>query len=177
MRPSLILGTIALCCAFQLHHFGFGALQRRTTSIVCNANHLDILSDPLSDIIADIVSKDQWDSQMPLKPNDLAQEVNEDQLRDSSSFPELPAPQTSPDESGTESSITHSLEVGGASVSMDELGPIIVNLDGTLRRIENWATLSKQEQASTMRIISRRNKKRLNALSALEEAEQAVSDT
>ena len=60
----------------------------------------------------------------------------------------------------------------------EELGPIIVNLDGwiicnisyniytigTTRRISNWDTLSKQEKDSSFRIISARNKKRIQKL-------------
>ena len=41
---------------------------------------------------------------------------------------------------------------------------MIVNPDGTMRRITNWDILTKQEQESTWRIISARNKKRLDAL-------------
>jgi hypothetical protein len=81
-------------------------------------------------------------------------------------IPELPAPTYSGD-------ATHTLEVDGPSVAMAELGPIIVNADGTLRRIENWSKLTKAEQASTMRIVARRNKRRLEALKLLEEEEAA----
>ena len=57
---------------------------------------------------------------------------------------------------------------------MSELGPIIVNTDGTLRRIENWAQLTKAEQASTFRMVARRNKKRLEALKALQAEEEEL---
>eukprot|EP01031_Cornospumella_fuschlensis_P038306 gene38306-46549_t len=52
----------------------------------------------------------------------------------------------------------------GESVAMDELGPIIINPDGTTRRITNWNTLSKQEQMNSWRVIGERNKKRVEAL-------------
>lgn len=52
----------------------------------------------------------------------------------------------------------------GETLPMDELGPIIINPDGTSRRITNWDNLSKQEQLNTWRIISGRNKKRIEAL-------------
>lgn len=52
----------------------------------------------------------------------------------------------------------------GETISMDELGPIIVNPDGTMRRIANWNELTKAEQESTFRQISARNKKRIDAL-------------
>ena len=47
---------------------------------------------------------------------------------------------------------------------MDELGPIIVNPDGTTRRISNWDTLTTQEKKSSWRLISKRNKERLAKL-------------
>lgn len=53
------------------------------------------------------------------------------------------------------------LELGGKGVSMPELGPIIINADGTTRRITNWNTLTKGEQESSWRLISKRNQERL----------------
>ena len=50
------------------------------------------------------------------------------------------------------------------------VGPIIVNTDGTTRRIANWDTLSKQEQESSWRLISARNKQRIERLRAQETA-------
>lgn len=52
----------------------------------------------------------------------------------------------------------------GDTMSLDFLGPIIINPDGTTRRISNWDTLSKQEQESSWRRISERNKIRLAQL-------------
>lgn len=52
----------------------------------------------------------------------------------------------------------------GETLKLEELGPIIINSDGTTRRITNWNTLSKNEQTSTWRLISARNKKRIEEL-------------
>lgn len=52
----------------------------------------------------------------------------------------------------------------GDTMSLDYLGPIIINLDGTTRRIANWNTLTKQEQESSWRRIRERNKIRLEQL-------------
>jgi predicted Fe-S protein YdhL (DUF1289 family) len=46
---------------------------------------------------------------------------------------------------------------------------MVVNTDGTLSRITNWDTMTDMEQKSTMRIISKRNKQRLDALKATEQ--------
>lgn len=52
----------------------------------------------------------------------------------------------------------------GEKISLEELGPIIINADGTTRRITNWSTLNKSEQEQSWRLISARNLKRLKAL-------------
>ena len=52
----------------------------------------------------------------------------------------------------------------GETVSLEELGPIIINADGTTRRITNWLELNKVEQENSWRVISARNLKRLKAL-------------
>lgn len=58
-----------------------------------------------------------------------------------------------------------------------DLGPIIVNTDGTTRRIANWDTLSKQEQESSWRLISARNKQRIERLRAQEAARESEEPT
>ena len=52
----------------------------------------------------------------------------------------------------------------GQKISLDRLGPAIVNEDGTLRRISNWDQLTPSEQAVAFRRISQRNKQRLASL-------------
>ena len=56
------------------------------------------------------------------------------------------------------------VEVGGEAVSMSELGPIIINADGTMRRIRNWDQLTQREKDATISKISKRNKIRLEKL-------------
>ncbi|CAG7917151.1 unnamed protein product [Penicillium olsonii] len=57
---------------------------------------------------------------------------------------------------------------GGTEVKLDHLGPMVVNVDGTLSQIGNWAQMTDSEKESTMRIIGKRNQKRLEALKAKE---------
>jgi len=52
----------------------------------------------------------------------------------------------------------------GETLSLDELGPIIINADGTTRRIGNWKQLSKWEQERTLVRIAKRNQERVAAL-------------
>ena len=52
------------------------------------------------------------------------------------------------------------LTVGGDAVALDHLGPIVINLDGTLTRIANWAEMTEREQAITKRRVAKRNLER-----------------
>ncbi|PWN53745.1 hypothetical protein IE53DRAFT_112630 [Violaceomyces palustris] len=71
----------------------------------------------------------------------------------------LPAPPMDK-ESGT------TLEVGGQSIALDRLGPMIVNSDGTISRIHNWDQLSEHERKTSLRLLAKRNKLRMDALRA-----------
>ena len=55
----------------------------------------------------------------------------------------------------------HTLVVGGDPVQLDSLGPIVVNTDGSLSRITNWAEMTEAEQKKTLRVVAKRNKARL----------------
>ncbi|KAJ6476304.1 hypothetical protein C8R45DRAFT_907028 [Mycena sanguinolenta] len=63
------------------------------------------------------------------------------------------------------------LQPGGPAVKLDDLGPLVVNSDGTLSRIANWATLTAAEKANTIRVLSARNKIRLS------NQEQEITDS
>ncbi len=52
------------------------------------------------------------------------------------------------------------------TVSLDALGPVVVNSDGSISRINNWVSLSEEEKARIMRILPARNAKRLAELNA-----------
>ena len=55
----------------------------------------------------------------------------------------------------------------------DLLGPIILNTDGTTRRIANWDSLSEHEQHVSWKRISKRNEVRRTALLVAQEEQQA----
>ena len=57
---------------------------------------------------------------------------------------------------------------GSTSVKLDHLGPMVVNVDGTLSRISNWDKMAEIEKENTVRIIGIRNQARLKALRAKE---------
>jgi hypothetical protein len=52
----------------------------------------------------------------------------------------------------------------GEKLRFEEWGPIVINADGTTRRISNWDMMTKAEQERTWTRIAKRNKERLEAL-------------
>ena len=50
------------------------------------------------------------------------------------------------------------------SISFEEMGPVIINADGSTRQIDNWDTMTKKEQEVAWRRISKRNEERRKAL-------------
>ncbi|OAR05264.1 hypothetical protein LLEC1_06544 [Akanthomyces lecanii] len=52
----------------------------------------------------------------------------------------------------------------GSTVRLAELGPLVVNVDGTVARITNWKEMTDAERETTVRMVGRRNKQRLDAL-------------
>ncbi|KAG8927342.1 hypothetical protein FRC01_007629 [Tulasnella sp. 417] len=53
---------------------------------------------------------------------------------------------------------------------LERLGPIIVNSDGTLSRIDNWKDMTKAEKAMTLKRLRKRNEQRLKQLKEQKEA-------
>lgn len=56
------------------------------------------------------------------------------------------------------------VSVDGEPVKIDGLGPIVLNSNGTFSRITNWHSMTKEEQAKTIRLIGKRNKIRRRKL-------------
>ncbi|ORZ31643.1 hypothetical protein BCR44DRAFT_98773, partial [Catenaria anguillulae PL171] len=55
-------------------------------------------------------------------------------------------------------SATTDVQVNGDAVRLDQLGPLVINSDGTMSRIANWAEMSEIERATTMRVLVKRNR-------------------
>lgn len=64
----------------------------------------------------------------------------------------------------------------GETISFEEMGPIILNVDGSTRRIENWDQMTEKEQEVTWRRIRKRNEERRKRLLLLQE-KQSEDDT
>jgi hypothetical protein len=60
----------------------------------------------------------------------------------------------------------------GETIKLDHLGPVIINTDGTTRRIDNWDILSEREREVTWRRISKRNEERRKVLLQKQQGEQ-----
>jgi hypothetical protein len=56
----------------------------------------------------------------------------------------------------------------GQTVKLDALGPMVVNVDGTLSRISNWEKMTEMERKNTVRVIGKRNRERLAKLKVAE---------
>ncbi|KIX93951.1 uncharacterized protein Z520_10288 [Fonsecaea multimorphosa CBS 102226] len=63
----------------------------------------------------------------------------------------LPAPQDAP---------TSATEPPQSTFKLDALGPLVINSDGTLSRIHNWAEMTELERERTLRILGKRNQLR-----------------
>ncbi|KAJ5320450.1 hypothetical protein PENANT_c010G10652 [Penicillium antarcticum] len=109
--------------------------------------------------------------------NTPAQSSSTDQSKSQSEPIRVPEQMYLPESASTENAqgsnsggIKLDMSTGGTEMKLDHLGPMVVNTDGTLSQIGNWQQMSEIEQKNTLRIISKRNKSRLAALKAKEEA-------
>lgn len=62
----------------------------------------------------------------------------------------------------------------GNTISLDVLGPVVVNEDGTLARIANWHAMTDEERRTTQRVLSARNNARLARLRAAKAEPEAL---
>jgi predicted Fe-S protein YdhL (DUF1289 family) len=95
---------------------------------------------------------------------------NNDESVDLHGTSSAPVPLLLPSKTENDENVT-SIKLG-ETISFEQLGPIILNTDGTTRRIDNWNSLSKQEQDTTWRRIKQRNAKRREFLLRQQENEQ-----
>lgn len=90
----------------------------------------------------------------------------------SASSDKQPLPLPEPGQDGDNKTI--SLDVGGEGVRLDHMGPLVVNADGTMSRISNWAEMSDIERDNTLRILGKRNQQRLKKLREAKEAAEGT---
>eukprot|EP00320_Phaeocystis_rex_P021824 CAMPEP_0119073964 /NCGR_PEP_ID=MMETSP1178-20130426/70450_1 /TAXON_ID=33656 /ORGANISM="unid sp, Strain CCMP2000" /LENGTH=128 /DNA_ID=CAMNT_0007056091 /DNA_START=46 /DNA_END=432 /DNA_ORIENTATION=+ len=57
-----------------------------------------------------------------------------------------------------------SLSVNGETITLDELGPVVLQKDGRLGRLSNWHDMTEAEQTTALQFVAKRNAKRRQAL-------------
>ncbi|KAL5119155.1 hypothetical protein ACEQ8H_002862 [Pleosporales sp. CAS-2024a] len=101
------------------------------------------------------------------QPNSSAPSSSEPQNEASSHATPLPLPLPLPlPEPSSPNTTTIDMSTGGSTVKLDHMGPLVVNKDGTLSRINNWAEMSDLERQNTLRVLGKRNMLRREALEA-----------
>ncbi|KAL6236366.1 hypothetical protein BDW75DRAFT_114511 [Aspergillus navahoensis] len=97
---------------------------------------------------------------MATSNSDTNTNTNPEQPQDQTSEkkPILALPAASSDNDTTQ------LDVNGDGVKLDHLGPLVVNTDGTLSRIANWAQMTEIEKRNTLRVLGKRNRERTDKL-------------
>lgn len=106
------------------------------------------------------MSDQQSQENQPQQGQAQAQGQNQDQQEQKQPFLALPE--------STSSDGANKLDLSqpGSTVTLDHLGPMVVNTDGTLSRIANWDAMAEIEKKNTLRVLGKRNKQRLEALKA-----------
>ena len=92
---------------------------------------------------------------------------NEESTTPGSTLPQLPA--------GDPNDKTVPVLKLGESIKFDEMGPVIINTDGTTRQIANWDKMTEHEKTLTWRRISKRNAERRAMLEEKMRAEMGDS--
>jgi hypothetical protein len=92
--------------------------------------------------------------------------MSSDSQDNSSSSPKISPDKALPAPGSHDSEDVTTLDVSGSgtTVKLDALGPLVVNVDGTMSRISNWDKMAEIERENTLRIIGKRNQQRLAAL-------------
>ena len=111
-------------------------------------------------------------SQPQPEPDPQTQAIEaEEQAKDTRPLP-LPDPRDTASASTTADGAPapthrHRLVVDDAEgVRLDDLGPLVVNRDGTASRVANWDRMTPAERETTVRVLRRRNAARIAALRA-----------
>eukprot|EP00754_Rhynchopus_humris_P042987 Rhum_TRINITY_DN2901_c0_g1::Rhum_TRINITY_DN2901_c0_g1_i1::g.8792::m.8792 len=61
----------------------------------------------------------------------------------------------------------------GRKMKLDHMGPLVIQKDGTTKRVTNWHKMTKGEQEAAYDRITRRNRERLDSLKKKQEGDAA----
>jgi hypothetical protein len=118
-------------------------------------------------------SSNQPDASTAQENNAANSENHNTSMRESENTSQETTSQASPlglpSPSDSTPTTTIDMSTGGSTVKLDHMGPLVVNKDGTLSRISNWAQMADIERQNTLRILGKRNQLRREALQKGEE--------
>lgn len=99
----------------------------------------------------------QNQSEQPSTTHGKSESVVPDAGTEQDEILQLPAPDADPK--------VRKLDLSSGSKDLtSELGPLVINKDGTTSRITNWDGMNEDERERTVRILSRRNRQRMAKL-------------
>jgi len=64
----------------------------------------------------------------------------------------------------------------GESIKFEEMGPVIINADGSTRQIANWDKMTQAEQQVAWRRISKRNEERRKVLLEQQQQQEQINE-
>lgn len=64
----------------------------------------------------------------------------------------------------------------GESIQFEDMGPVIINADGSTRQIANWDKMTEAEQQVAWRRISKRNEERRKALLEQQQQQEQMNE-
>ncbi|KAL3455167.1 hypothetical protein BJX64DRAFT_79346 [Aspergillus heterothallicus] len=164
LRPAISAPAYALAASTIAHGYSWTSPNKPLSILAqCHATNLHPSSTLANRINTySTMSQTQPESSPPAEPSSATPST---QQQPEEKKPVLALP-------STESSDTHQLDVNGDGVKLDHLGPLVVNADGTLARISNWAQMTEIERRNTLRVLGKRNKARMEALKAKQAEEE-----
>lgn len=63
-----------------------------------------------------------------------------------------------------------------SSATLEALGPLVVDVDGSVGRVGNWTEMTPAEREGTLRFLRRRNQQRLAALREKQDGRESGQD-
>ncbi|KAK3944521.1 hypothetical protein QBC46DRAFT_374544 [Diplogelasinospora grovesii] len=179
-RPSTAMSaaTNLPSSSSEVTHPGAAGVAGASTSAAPGTSSSSTSPATATTTTATSTAADTAASSPSLSPSDDTASSASNNTAESSSppplLPALPAPPAhAPGEEG--SGLT-TIEVNGAAVILDNLGPMVVGRDGTVSRIANWHEMAAVERENTLRILGKRNQLRLANLRNQQQQQQQQED-
>jgi hypothetical protein len=159
--------VVLLICSICSLHCGFSAASMEANIPPNDATDIGALN--TSDAPDDPIETTSHDCQSFNSTGDAAKKCDIENSRTCKPQLALPAPDATSLDETSPTQLTL-----GQRVSLEqELGPLVVNADGTVGRIANWHQMTEKEKANVLRVLGKRNKERIMALKEQKEPSSA----